>query len=110
MSNNNKIELEQLLADYPVLLERFAGADPLLRKTLFQKVDESSFALADWVDSLVLMDKWLDRKALSLPFIDCLSYISCAAESAGGSATLIQLPSLVEDFLEQYGCENAVKK
>jgi len=41
---------------------------------------------------------------------ESLGYVSCAAASTGSAANLSHLPSLVGDFLEQYGCERAVKK
>jgi hypothetical protein len=110
MSNTNqKIELERLLADYPVLSKQFASADSTLRKTLFREVDESSFALSDWVGSLAVLQEWLNEQGLSLAPKNSLEYISCAAKSVSNSATLTHLPSLVEDFLKQYGCERAVK-
>ena len=110
MSTDNEIKFKQLLADSPILLERFTGADSNLKKALLKEVDESSFALSDWLESLVLLDKYLDQKGLSLSPRDSIGYISCVAKSVSNSATLIHLPSLVNDFLEQYGCERAVKK
>ena len=110
MYNNNEIELRQLLVDYPILLEQFTLKDSILTKTLFQEVDESGFSLADWVESLLVLYKWLDEKELTLSPQSGLGYISCAAKSVDSSSTLIHLPSLIDDFLEQYGCERAVEK
>ena len=110
MSNNNEIDLKQLLVDYPILSEQFTRADSTLTKTLFREVDESSFALADWLESLVVLFRWLDENGLSLSHENCLGYVSCAVKSVGNNSALIHLPSLVQEFLEQYGCELAVKK
>ena len=110
MPNDNKIELEHLLMDYPILLEPFKNADPALKKNLLQEVDESSFSLADWLDALGVLYKWLDKDGLVLLPEHGLGYVSCAAKSVSSNSTYIHLPSLVQDFLEQYGCELAVKK
>ena len=101
---------EQMLADHPVLLEQIKSGGLTLQKKLFQEADDSNFSLADWLDSLDVLYKWLDRNGLNLSFQNGLGYVSCAAKSVGDSSTLSHLPSLVHDFLEQYGCELAVKK
>ncbi len=108
MSNNN--EIEQQLANYPMLPEPFRDKNSTLIKGLLREVDESSFVLADWLDSLAVLYMWLNEKGLILPPEEGLSYIECAAKSVSSSAMLTHLPSLVDDFLEQYGCDRAVKK
>ena len=110
MPGNNKPKLKQLLADHPALMKHFMSDDANLRKILFQEVDESDFSLTDWVDSLAMLYRWLDQKGLVLSPRDSIGYISCAAKSVENSSSLSHLPSLVHDFLEQYGCELAVKK
>jgi hypothetical protein len=110
MSESNYTNLKQLLADHPVLLEQVKSDDSAFKERLFQEVDESNFSLADWLDSLSVLYQWLDQNGLNLSCQDGLGYISCAAKSVGSSSTLIHLSSLVHDFLDQYGCELAVKK
>ncbi|MGK0176150.1 MAG: hypothetical protein ACJAT5_000267 [Lentimonas sp.] len=110
MPNDNNINLEHLLIEHPILLKEIKGGGPALQKNLFQKADESDFSLADWVDSLDVLYRWLDQEGLALSFQDRLGYVSCAAKSVGNSSTLNHLPSLVHDLLEQYGCELAIKK
>ena len=110
MSNNNKTEFEQILVSYPILLEPFRDLDPALIHRLFQKVDESSFTLVEWLDSLAALHRWLDEKGLTLTPEDSVGYISCAAKSVENHPTLNHLPSLINDFLEQYGCDLAAKK
>lgn len=113
MSNdneNNEIRLKELLANHPVLLEQFTDKDPTFRDKLLKEVDESSFTLSDWVDALIAFDQWLDQAGLTLSVQDRLAYVSCAAQSVGSHATLSHLPSLIKDFLEQYGCDRAVER
>ncbi len=110
MPRNNELNLKRLFEDHPALMKHFMSDDATLRTILFQKVDESDFSLIDWVDSLVMLHRWLDRQGLILSPRDSLGYISCAAKSVEDSSLLNHLPSLVHDFLEQYGCELAVKK
>lgn len=110
MSEENNIYLGQLIVRHPVLAEQFKDEVPALEKRLLQEVDESSFSLSDWLDSLDILYYWLNQRALVLSLHEGLGYVSCAAKSVGNSSSLVHLPSLVYDFLEQYGCELAVKK
>jgi len=110
MSNHNNRDLEQLLTKFPALSEQFTKESPAIAETLFRQVDESHFSLVDWVDSLIVIDKWLNHKGASLSLSDRLGYISCAAKSVENSSVLVHLPSLVEEFLKQYGCDRAIKK
>lgn len=84
--------------------------DSTLMQRFFREVDESNFTLADWLESLAALYHWLDEKELTLSPKDGVGYVSCAAKSIGDSPALNHLPSLVHDFLEQYGCELAAKK
>jgi len=108
--SDNKVEFEQLLVDYPILTEQFVGSDPALAEKLLQEVDESSFTLRDWLESLVILYQWLDERGYTLSPMKGLGYVSCAAKSAGSSPGWNHLPSVVSGFLEDYGCELAVKK
>ena len=110
MPNLNTIELEQLLEDYPILSGSFGAIDSTLSKRLFREVDESSFTLTDWLDSLSVLYHWLAANKLSLSPGDGIGYVSCTAKSVGSSPSLNHLPSLVLDFLNQYGCERATEK
>ena len=110
MPKSHNINLEQLLADRPFLLEQIKSGGLALQKRLFQEADESNFSFADWLDSLGVLYKWLDQKGLELSFQDALGYVSCAAKSVGSHSALSHLPSIVHDFVDQYGCELAVKK
>ena len=111
---DNESSPEELLADHPDLLAHLnahlSREGSSVWQTLLQNVDESDFSLIDWAESLVALDEWLDQKGLALSTMDRLGYISCAAKSVSNSSIMSHLPSLVHDFLEQYGCELAVKK
>lgn len=110
MGKGNTITLEKLCADYPMLQEQVGSGDLTWQKALLQKVDETDFSLVDWVDSLNILYQWLEQSKLTLPFQDGLGYVSCAARSVGNNSALNHLPLLVHDFLDQYGCELAVKR
>lgn len=110
MSKSNEINTGKLLSEYPYLKPYLAEESSTLRQALLQEVDESVFSLIDWVESLVVLHRWLDANDLTLLSEYSLGYISCAAKSVGSDAALTHLPSLVHDFLEQYGCERAVRK
>jgi len=87
----------------------FSEADDRLREDFVTMVDESPFSLKQWLDALKMMGEWLDARGLKLPLRDRLGYISCAADSAGPAGGMDHLPSLVEEMLNQYGCERAEK-
>ena len=91
------------------LKAHFEGKDALLR-ALLDEADESVFSLHQWVEALVVLSQWLEGHHLTLSTEESLGYVSCAAASADSGANLSHLPSLVSDFLEQYGCERSVGK
>ena len=107
--NSNSDRLEQVFANHPALLKQLKRAGPAVQEMLLQEVDESNFSFEDWVYALVRLYEWLEHEGLTLPFQDSLGYVSCAAKSVDNSSALCHLPSLVDDFLEQYGCDRAIK-
>ena len=107
--HDNEIKFEALLANQPEFLDYLKKQEPAFQQNLLQEVDESSFPLADWGKSLILLNQWLDERGLTLSAENCLGYVSCAAKAVGDSSGLSNLPSVVSEFLEQYGCERAVK-
>ena len=89
----------------------FSGAENAsTRELLLESTDESVFSLRDWVESLRVVRAWLDAKGLYMSLEDELGYVHCAGEAAGAGANLTQLPALVAEMLESYGCERAEKK
>ncbi|CAA6679953.1 MULTISPECIES: hypothetical protein [unclassified Lentimonas] len=87
----------------------FKGHNALLC-ALLDEADDSGFSLHQWVEALVVLSQWLDARGLTVSTEESLGYVSCAAASADSGGTLSHLPSLVSDFLEQYGCERSVEK
>jgi len=88
----------------------FGDADPAIIDALLELVDEGEYSLRDWIEALREIGHWLDAREMEMAMMDQLGYISCASVSAGAGANLSHLPSLVDDMLQMYGCERAVKK
>ncbi|MEN8661189.1 MAG: hypothetical protein ACN4GF_10920 [Lentimonas sp.] len=97
-------------ADLAFIEALFQDADQALCDALLEGVDESVFSLPDWVEALRRQAQWLDARELSMELSDQVGYVSCASASAGAGANLTHLPSLLDDMLETYGCDRAVKK
>jgi hypothetical protein len=104
--------LSRVLADAPALRHFYEAhlggreqADA--RRSLLELADSSAFSTRQWIESLSILHTWLSTRALTLPIEDAIGYVSCAAESAGPAANLSDLPSLVTEMLEAYGCERA---
>lgn len=94
---------------FALLDAKFAGPDnegP--RRQLLQYVDGSDYSLRQWVESVRTLQAWLDSRGLKMSTEDQLGYICCTAESAGAGGNLSHLPSLVDEMLQAYGCENTV--
>jgi hypothetical protein len=86
----------------------FAGVENTsVRHQLIEASDESEFSLRQWVESLGIVNAWLDARDLELAMGEKIGYICCACEAAGAGANLTHLPSLVTEMLEAYGCERA---
>ena len=101
-------------ADSPQLVAflkaHFAGIEnTLARRQLLEAADESVFLLHQWVESLSIVQAWLDVRGLQLAMREKIGYVCCACEVAGSGASLTHLPSLVAEMLEAYGCERATE-
>lgn len=81
-----------------------------LERQLLEQVDASDFSLREWLDGLVLLTQWLEARGLELGVADQIGYVNCAAEAAGAGSGLSRLPSLVEEMLDDFGCERAAPK
>lgn len=71
---------------------------------LLQAVDDSDCALDDWLRALLEIELWLQRENRSLKRENRVAYIACAASVADHFS---DLASLVADFLDAYGCDQA---
>lgn len=111
MGEFDEISFWLQFADSPAIstyLEiHFKHGDEALQRTLLDAVDASDCSLRQWVEALIVLSQWLEVHGLSLSIQDHLSYVACAAASG---ATLSDLSMLVHDFLDQYGCERALKQ
>jgi len=97
-------------ASMAYLEAHFNDTDPEAVDALLALVDESVYSLREWVRALREVGHWLDARNMRMEMIDQIGYISCAAASAGAGANMSHLPSLVDDMLQAYGCERAVKR
>lgn len=103
-------QLKDTPANLAFLETEFGAADPVVCGMLLESVDQSSFSLSDWIEALRKVGNWLDIQGLAMELDEQIGYVSCAGASAGAGANLTHLPSLVDEMLETYGCERAVKK
>lgn len=74
---------------------------------LTREVDESSYGLADWLDSLEYFYAWLaqhGRVAPGLPLL--LQYLSCCVEAGRGAPADYPLRGILEEMLDQYGFQS----
>jgi hypothetical protein len=88
----------------------FSGANSPLADLLLAEADEGPFSLHQWVEALCLFKEWLETRELALPIENQIGYIGCAAEAGSAYSTLTPLALQVEEMLEAYGCDHAVKR
>jgi hypothetical protein len=106
VSKRNEIPI--LESDYRAFFD--AEDFQIVMEQLLQYADESAYSPRQWMESLYVLQQWLDRHDLKLSANDQLGYINCAAEYAQSSAHLSYLPDVIADMLATYGCEHATKK
>lgn len=78
-------------------------------EAFLESVDASDFSLKQWIEAFRVLGEWLDSRGLELEWQDRVGYVSCAADSAGASSNLTDLPVIVIEMLETYGCDRAEK-
>ena len=66
-----------------------------------------AFDEKEWKDGRARLQELLDGDGKMAQESSLRSYLSCCAESVGGSHPLPSLASLVEELYETYGMENA---
>ena len=66
-----------------------------------------AFDEKEWKDGRARLQELLDADGKKAKESSLRSYLSCCAESAGGSHPLPSLASLVEELYGAYGMENA---
>jgi len=107
LNRSNQSDLED--AATREKLELHFGSNKAALETFVAYVDESNFALADWVESLGLLHIWLSDQQLDLGLNDSIEYLHCASKISPNAQALTTLARLTEEFLELYGCERATK-
>ncbi len=70
-------------------------------------VDNGSYSLKDWVESLEYFNNWCLQNNMILDLKNKLDYISCCGESKDESDS--SLVERLEFFISQYGVDLAVK-
>ena len=66
-----------------------------------------AFEEREWKDGRARLQELLEANGKRADESSLRSYVSCCAESVGGSHPLPSLASLVEELYEAYGMENA---
>ena len=66
-----------------------------------------AFEEREWKEGRARLQELLDADGKRTEESSLRSYLSCCAESVGGSHPLPSLASLVEELYEAYGMENA---
>ncbi len=77
---------------------------------LFQHVDESPYALSDWLSALAAFDHWLHERGISArPFETMVGYIHCVTLTFARTLSPPCLADEVLRALDQYGFEAVAK-
>lgn len=73
--------------------------------SLFEKVDESPYALEDWLTALGEFDQWLEENGTSelRPIDTMIGYLECCTLSLARTLDPPSFAKLVKENLEQYG-------
>lgn len=71
----------------------------------FQAVDESDYALADWLAALQVLGNWFSERNRQSSLSKVIGYISCGEEAAHTVGSRLPLETVVADMLERYGYE-----
>lgn len=73
--------------------------------SLFEKIDESPYALEDWLRALMEFDQWLEKNGSTelRPIDTMIGYLECCTLSLARTLDPPCLAELVRENLEQYG-------
>ena len=93
-----KSELRQSILDEVALLS------PEEVSAWLRTIDESPYALSEWVDSIEAFDQWAVAEKRSLSLVHMLEYLSCCAES-GRNGIKLPLTFLMQEFIRLNGVE-----
>ena len=70
----------------------------------FETVDESAYALEDWIEAVLFFDSWLERVGCARrPVPAMIGYIHCCTLTLAETLSPPSLKDLVKENLERYG-------
>ena len=72
---------------------------------IFEWVDQSPFALSDWIDAIDYFSQWLADHQRRIDFLTMLKYLECCAASPDAQEGGQTFRALVEDMLHVCGYE-----
>ncbi len=76
-------------------------------ENLYKSVDDSAFAIQDWLESFVPMQQWLKAKGKRARFDDALGFIECSASMAETSHRTATFQQITESMLAEHGFDAA---
>lgn len=74
----------------------------------FETIDDSPYALTDWLNAFAFFDDWLsDQEISARPIEAMLGYLECCTLTLAETLSLPEFTDLVRGNLEQYGFDAA---
>ncbi len=70
-----------------------------------ESIDESSYALSEWLQSLLFFQGWLKDHQKGKNFAGQIEYISCCIQGGSNSGRLLTLPDMLKGYLETFGVQ-----
>jgi hypothetical protein len=70
-----------------------------------QTIDESSYTLSEWLQSLVIFQAWLKDHQKGKNFTDQIEYISCCIQGSSNTGRMLTLPDVLKGYLETFGVQ-----
>ncbi len=72
--------------------------------TWFETVDNSPYALVDWIRALGAFDAWLTEQAIEARPVDSMiGYLECCTLAAAETLALPEFAALARENLDRYG-------
>jgi hypothetical protein len=71
--------------------------------TWIETIDESSYTLSEWLESLIYFQSWLKERLKGKNFTDQIEYVSCCIQGSANTGRLLTLVDLLKGYLEAYG-------
>lgn len=88
------------------LFARELGSSERAFTSFASSVNESPYAMEDWVEGICAFYEWLDRHNRRVRFSLMLGYMDCCAESSENSVQPVAFGELVTTMLDEFGFEN----